>query len=152
MLVFLSGLVIDVDLRSHENNLAHRTREIDRERLIVRRGHPFSITVQCSEPLPPKHHLELVLHLGEYRRSRDLFPQIITELNIDYSSIQIPSNHKLCNLEAAVYPEDWSIIFSSNTTLLLLQYLELFLPIEAILCDKLRQKSHVKIKTIISEE
>ncbi|XP_072241446.1 protein-glutamine gamma-glutamyltransferase 2-like [Leuresthes tenuis] len=54
-----------VDLRSHENNLAHRTREIDRERLIVRRGHPFSITASCSESLPPEHHLELVLHLGK---------------------------------------------------------------------------------------
>nr|XP_046251220.1 protein-glutamine gamma-glutamyltransferase 2 [Scatophagus argus] len=59
------GLIIDVNLRSHENNLAHRTREIDRERLIVRRGQPFSITLHCSDSLPPKHHLELVLHLGK---------------------------------------------------------------------------------------
>uniref|UniRef100_A0A8C4EUV9 protein-glutamine gamma-glutamyltransferase n=1 Tax=Dicentrarchus labrax TaxID=13489 RepID=A0A8C4EUV9_DICLA len=59
------SLIIDVDLRSHENNLAHRTREIDRERLIVRRGQPFSITLQFSDSLPPKHHLELVLHLGK---------------------------------------------------------------------------------------
>ncbi|XP_070763170.1 protein-glutamine gamma-glutamyltransferase 2-like [Enoplosus armatus] len=59
------GLILDVDLRSHDNNLAHRTREIDRERLIVRRGQPFSITLQCSDSLPPKHHLELVLHLGK---------------------------------------------------------------------------------------
>ncbi|KAK2918158.1 hypothetical protein Q8A73_004904 [Channa argus] len=64
-LLVLLGLIIDVDLRSHENNLVHHTREIDRERLIVRRGQPFSITVQCSGSLPPKHHLELVLHLGE---------------------------------------------------------------------------------------
>lgn len=60
-----SGLIFDMDLRSHENNLAHRTREIDRERLIVRRGQPFSITLQCSESLHPKYHLELVLHLGK---------------------------------------------------------------------------------------
>ncbi|XP_020508731.1 protein-glutamine gamma-glutamyltransferase 2 [Labrus bergylta] len=60
-----NGLIIDVDVRSHENNLFHRTREIDRERLIVRRGQPFSITLQCSDSLPPKHHLELVLHLGK---------------------------------------------------------------------------------------
>ncbi|XP_070686853.1 protein-glutamine gamma-glutamyltransferase 2 [Pempheris klunzingeri] len=59
------GLIVDVDLRSRDNNLAHRTREIDRRRLIVRRGQPFSITLQCSESLPPKHHLELVLHLGK---------------------------------------------------------------------------------------
>ncbi|XP_029289120.1 protein-glutamine gamma-glutamyltransferase 2-like [Cottoperca gobio] len=59
-----NGVITDVDLRSHENNLAHRTRDIDRERLIVRRGQPFSITLQCSEYLPTKHHLELILHLG----------------------------------------------------------------------------------------
>ncbi|KAM4573912.1 protein-glutamine gamma-glutamyltransferase 2-like [Odontesthes bonariensis] len=60
-----NGLIADVDLRSRENNSAHRTREIDRERLIVRRGQPFSITVQCSETLPPEHHLELLLRLGK---------------------------------------------------------------------------------------
>ncbi|XP_015242700.1 PREDICTED: protein-glutamine gamma-glutamyltransferase 2-like [Cyprinodon variegatus] len=60
-----NSFIVDVDLRSHENNLAHRTREIDRERLIVRRGQPFFITVQCSDPLPPNHQLELVLHLGK---------------------------------------------------------------------------------------
>ncbi|XP_070686673.1 protein-glutamine gamma-glutamyltransferase 2-like [Pempheris klunzingeri] len=61
----IMSLIVDVDLRSRDNNLAHRTREIDRRRLIVRRGQPFSITLQCSESLPPKHHLELVLHLGK---------------------------------------------------------------------------------------
>ncbi|XP_012718407.2 protein-glutamine gamma-glutamyltransferase 2 [Fundulus heteroclitus] len=60
-----NSFIVDVDLRSHENNLAHRTREIDRERLIVRRGQPFSISVQCLDSLPPKHQLELVLHLGK---------------------------------------------------------------------------------------
>ncbi|XP_040894494.1 protein-glutamine gamma-glutamyltransferase 2 [Toxotes jaculatrix] len=60
-----NSLIRGVNLRSHENNLAHRTREIDRERLIVRRGQPFSITLQCSDSLSPKHHLELALHLGK---------------------------------------------------------------------------------------
>ncbi|MED6254439.1 Protein-glutamine gamma-glutamyltransferase 2 [Ataeniobius toweri] len=60
-----NSFIVDVDLRSHENNLFHRTREIDRERLIVRRGQPFSITVQLSDSLPHKHQLELVLHLGK---------------------------------------------------------------------------------------
>ncbi|XP_071403469.1 protein-glutamine gamma-glutamyltransferase 2-like [Centroberyx affinis] len=60
-----NGVIVGVDLRSHENNQAHRTREIDRERLIVRRGQPFSITLQMSNSLPPKHHLALVLHLGK---------------------------------------------------------------------------------------
>ncbi|XP_028263237.1 protein-glutamine gamma-glutamyltransferase 2-like [Parambassis ranga] len=59
------GLITDMDVRSRENNLAHRTREIDQERLIVRRGQPFYITLQCSDSLPPRHHLELVLHLGK---------------------------------------------------------------------------------------
>ncbi|XP_029010677.1 protein-glutamine gamma-glutamyltransferase 2 [Betta splendens] len=59
------GLGFEVDLRSRQNNSAHRTREIDQQRLIVRRGQPFSITLQCSDSLPPKHHLELVLHLGK---------------------------------------------------------------------------------------
>lgn len=57
--------ITEVDVRSHENNLVHRTREIDRERLIVRRGQPFSITLQCSDPLPPKHYLDLMLHIGK---------------------------------------------------------------------------------------
>lgn len=69
-LLFVLGLISDVDLRSRENNSAHRTREIDQKRLIVRRGQPFSITVQCNGSLPPKHHLDLVLHLGEYRLTR----------------------------------------------------------------------------------
>uniref|UniRef100_A0A8C6SN21 protein-glutamine gamma-glutamyltransferase n=1 Tax=Neogobius melanostomus TaxID=47308 RepID=A0A8C6SN21_9GOBI len=59
------GRITEVDVRSDENNLAHRTRDIDRECLIVRRGQPFSITVQSSEPLPPKHYMELVLYVGK---------------------------------------------------------------------------------------
>ncbi|KAM4619171.1 protein-glutamine gamma-glutamyltransferase 2 [Polymixia lowei] len=58
-------VMVGVDLRSRENNRAHRTEEIDRGRLIVRRGQPFSITLQCSDSLPPEHHLVLVLHLGK---------------------------------------------------------------------------------------
>uniref|UniRef100_A0A7N8WQJ1 protein-glutamine gamma-glutamyltransferase n=1 Tax=Mastacembelus armatus TaxID=205130 RepID=A0A7N8WQJ1_9TELE len=63
--LLLTSLIIDVDLRSHENNSAHHTREIDRERLIVRRGQSFSITLQCSDSVPPRHYLELILHLGK---------------------------------------------------------------------------------------
>ncbi|XP_077461034.1 protein-glutamine gamma-glutamyltransferase 2-like isoform X2 [Stigmatopora argus] len=40
--------IVNVDPRCRENNLAHRTKEIDRTRLIVRRGQCFSISVQCS--------------------------------------------------------------------------------------------------------
>ncbi|KAG7522383.1 protein-glutamine gamma-glutamyltransferase 2-like [Solea senegalensis] len=60
-----NGVISNVEVRSHENNLVHRTREIDRQRLIVRRGQPFSITFQCPHSLTPKHHLELVLYLGK---------------------------------------------------------------------------------------
>ncbi|KAM7413886.1 hypothetical protein PAMA_018944 [Pampus argenteus] len=60
-----NSLIIAADLRSRENNLAHRTREIDWERLIVRRGQPFSITLQCSDFVSPKHDLQLTLHLGK---------------------------------------------------------------------------------------
>ncbi|XP_057699652.1 protein-glutamine gamma-glutamyltransferase 2-like [Corythoichthys intestinalis] len=40
--------IVTVDPRCRENNSAHRTREIDQTRLIVRRGQSFSISVQCS--------------------------------------------------------------------------------------------------------
>uniref|UniRef100_A0AAQ5YC18 protein-glutamine gamma-glutamyltransferase n=1 Tax=Amphiprion ocellaris TaxID=80972 RepID=A0AAQ5YC18_AMPOC len=59
-----NGLIIDVDVRSRENNSVHRTKEINPQHLIVRRGQSFSVTLQLSTSLPPKHHLELVLHLG----------------------------------------------------------------------------------------
>ncbi|XP_061826241.1 protein-glutamine gamma-glutamyltransferase 2-like [Nerophis lumbriciformis] len=56
---------MDVDPKCRENNSAHHTKDIDRERLIVRRGQPFSISVHCSESLHRDHHLALVLHLGK---------------------------------------------------------------------------------------
>ncbi|XP_047452542.1 protein-glutamine gamma-glutamyltransferase 2 [Mugil cephalus] len=59
----IGGLITGVDVRSRENNANHRTKEIDGQRLIVRRGQPFYITVQCS--LPFGHELEVVLHLGK---------------------------------------------------------------------------------------
>ncbi|TNN01015.1 hypothetical protein fugu_012261 [Takifugu bimaculatus] len=62
--LLLPGLMVGVDLRSHQNNLAHRTREMDGERLVVRRGQPFSVAVQWRRALPPRHYLDLVLHLG----------------------------------------------------------------------------------------
>ncbi|CDQ73560.1 unnamed protein product [Oncorhynchus mykiss] len=54
-----------VDLRCQVNNHAHRTGEMDLERLLVRRGQPFSLALQCSTPLPPKHKLAMILHLGK---------------------------------------------------------------------------------------
>uniref|UniRef100_A0A1A8D056 protein-glutamine gamma-glutamyltransferase n=1 Tax=Nothobranchius kadleci TaxID=1051664 RepID=A0A1A8D056_NOTKA len=55
---------LNVDLRSYENNSAHRTADIDRRRLIVRRCQPFYITVQCSDSQLLQNKLELMLHLG----------------------------------------------------------------------------------------
>ncbi|CAL8262466.1 unnamed protein product [Merluccius merluccius] len=46
------GFFSGVDLRSSDNNRAHRTDEIDTQRLIVRRGKPFSVVVQCSSEVP----------------------------------------------------------------------------------------------------
>ncbi|XP_076846962.1 protein-glutamine gamma-glutamyltransferase 2-like [Brachyhypopomus gauderio] len=56
-----------VDLQCRVNNRAHRTEEMGPERLVVRRGQPFSLLVQCTDspPLPPHHQLALVLHLGK---------------------------------------------------------------------------------------
>lgn len=56
-----------VDLQSKGNNRAHHTEEIGTERLVVRRGQPFSILLHCTDspPLPPNHQLTLVLNLGQ---------------------------------------------------------------------------------------
>uniref|UniRef100_A0AAY4DHP4 protein-glutamine gamma-glutamyltransferase n=1 Tax=Denticeps clupeoides TaxID=299321 RepID=A0AAY4DHP4_9TELE len=56
-----------VDLCCQANNHTHRTKEMDVDRLLVRRGQPFSFALECSgsPPQPPDHQLTLVLHLGE---------------------------------------------------------------------------------------
>nr|XP_057944140.1 protein-glutamine gamma-glutamyltransferase 2 isoform X2 [Doryrhamphus excisus] len=59
------AVIMDVDPRCHQNNSAHNTKDIDRERLIVRRGQPFSIFVQCSDSMGRDHRLALLLHLGK---------------------------------------------------------------------------------------
>ncbi|KAJ3596613.1 hypothetical protein NHX12_003017 [Muraenolepis orangiensis] len=55
------GIIAGVDLGSRINNRAHRTNEIDWQRLIVRRGQPFSLTVHCSSPLASDLELALLL-------------------------------------------------------------------------------------------
>ncbi|KAJ8281192.1 hypothetical protein GJAV_G00064560 [Gymnothorax javanicus] len=62
-----SEMFIGVDLQCRVNNRAHRTIEMDKERLLVRRGQSFSLELQCSAapPQPPKHSLALVLHFGK---------------------------------------------------------------------------------------
>ncbi|XP_041693280.1 protein-glutamine gamma-glutamyltransferase 2-like isoform X2 [Coregonus clupeaformis] len=60
-----NSVFMGMDLRCQVNNHAHRTEEMDLERLLVRRGQPFSLALQCSTPLPPKHKLAMILHLGK---------------------------------------------------------------------------------------
>ncbi|XP_035275703.1 protein-glutamine gamma-glutamyltransferase 2 [Anguilla anguilla] len=62
-----SDVFSGVDLQCRVNNRAHRTEEMDAERLLVRRGQPFSLVLQCTgaPPQPPRHRLALVLHLGK---------------------------------------------------------------------------------------
>ncbi|GAA6101797.1 protein-glutamine gamma-glutamyltransferase 2 [Tachysurus ichikawai] len=56
----------DVNLQCKVNNRAHHTEEVGTDRLVVRRGQPFSIILHCTDspPLPPNHQLILVLNLG----------------------------------------------------------------------------------------
>ncbi|XP_058244165.1 protein-glutamine gamma-glutamyltransferase 2 [Hemibagrus wyckioides] len=58
-----------VNLQCKVNNHAHHTEEVGTDRLVVRRGQPFSIILHCtnSPPLPPDHQLTLVLNLGAQR-------------------------------------------------------------------------------------
>ncbi|XP_037539058.1 protein-glutamine gamma-glutamyltransferase 2-like [Nematolebias whitei] len=73
------GFIVNVDLRSHENNVAHRTLDIDRERLIVRRGQPFSITVQSPDSELLTEQLKLMLHMG---RSNQVEIKVENELEV----------------------------------------------------------------------
>nr|XP_006641558.1 PREDICTED: protein-glutamine gamma-glutamyltransferase 2-like [Lepisosteus oculatus] len=55
-----------VDLQCWTNNQQHRSQEMDTERLILRRGQPFSLTAHSAgpPPQPPARRLAIVLHLG----------------------------------------------------------------------------------------
>ncbi|XP_041125459.1 protein-glutamine gamma-glutamyltransferase 2 isoform X1 [Polyodon spathula] len=65
--ILLSELLEAVDLHCHSNNRAHHTDEVDTERLVLRRGQPFTLTVQCrTRPLQHlTEQLALVLHTGK---------------------------------------------------------------------------------------
>ncbi|KPP75236.1 protein-glutamine gamma-glutamyltransferase 2-like [Scleropages formosus] len=56
-----------VDLQCWANNPAHHTEEMNNERLLVRRGQPFFVALQCtgSTPQPPERCINLILHLGK---------------------------------------------------------------------------------------
>ncbi|KAL4657032.1 protein-glutamine gamma-glutamyltransferase 2-like [Arapaima gigas] len=55
-----------VDLQCRANNHAHHTEEMDGECLLVRRGQPFSLALQCtgSTAHSPGQCINLILHLG----------------------------------------------------------------------------------------
>ncbi|KAJ8358756.1 hypothetical protein SKAU_G00152810 [Synaphobranchus kaupii] len=55
--------ISEVDLHCEKNNEAHRTSEISTERLIVRRGQPFLLTLHSSSALKPEA-LELTVQTG----------------------------------------------------------------------------------------
>uniref|UniRef100_A0A671MJ83 protein-glutamine gamma-glutamyltransferase n=1 Tax=Sinocyclocheilus anshuiensis TaxID=1608454 RepID=A0A671MJ83_9TELE len=60
-----------------ENNHTHRTEEMDVERLVVRRGQPFSVVLQCTEQIPQlqDHQLNLILHLDSQDNGKWWFNQ-----------------------------------------------------------------------------
>ncbi|KAJ8358755.1 hypothetical protein SKAU_G00152800 [Synaphobranchus kaupii] len=59
----LTSDISEVVLHCEKNNEAHRTSEISTERLIVRRGQPFLLTLHSSSALKPEA-LELTVQTG----------------------------------------------------------------------------------------
>uniref|UniRef100_A0A4W4G3Y5 protein-glutamine gamma-glutamyltransferase n=1 Tax=Electrophorus electricus TaxID=8005 RepID=A0A4W4G3Y5_ELEEL len=58
---------IEWNLQCRVNNRAHRTKEMGSEWLVVRRGQPFSLLLQCADTLllAAHHQLALLIQLGE---------------------------------------------------------------------------------------
>uniref|UniRef100_A0A4W4FZT3 protein-glutamine gamma-glutamyltransferase n=1 Tax=Electrophorus electricus TaxID=8005 RepID=A0A4W4FZT3_ELEEL len=63
----VSTVLRGVDLQCRVNNRAHRTKEMGSEWLVVRRGQPFSLLLQCADTLllAAHHQLALLIQLGE---------------------------------------------------------------------------------------
>ncbi|XP_028591568.2 protein 4.2-like isoform X1 [Podarcis muralis] len=64
------------DLQPSRNNAAHRTAAVSTERLVVRRGQPFALTLHFREPLPgaPRRYLRktcLVAQTGQRPSQKD---------------------------------------------------------------------------------
>uniref|UniRef100_A0A3B3VFA6 Transglutaminase N-terminal domain-containing protein n=2 Tax=Poecilia TaxID=8080 RepID=A0A3B3VFA6_9TELE len=53
-----------VDLHCHANNVAHNTHEISTSQLIVRRGQPFSITLELDFAFSTSESLKLTVETG----------------------------------------------------------------------------------------
>ncbi|XP_062860403.1 protein-glutamine gamma-glutamyltransferase 2 [Trichomycterus rosablanca] len=67
-MAYHNALFQGVDLQCQVNNRFHHTEEMGTERLVVRRGQPFSILLRFKDsPLhPPDHQLTLILNLGTH--------------------------------------------------------------------------------------
>lgn len=60
-----SQVFVEVDLHIEANNDKHRTSEISLEQLVLRRGHPFDLTIELEQPFDPKRDpLILRAHTG----------------------------------------------------------------------------------------
>ncbi|KAJ8358750.1 hypothetical protein SKAU_G00152750 [Synaphobranchus kaupii] len=68
-----------VDFHCEKNNEAHRTSEISTERLIVRRGQPFLLTLHSSSALKPEA-LELTVQTGS-EPSEDLGTKAVFDVS-----------------------------------------------------------------------
>uniref|UniRef100_A0A3B3U2V2 Protein-glutamine gamma-glutamyltransferase 2 n=1 Tax=Poecilia latipinna TaxID=48699 RepID=A0A3B3U2V2_9TELE len=59
-----SALEPNLDLHCHANNVAHNTHEISTSQLIVRRGQPFSITLELDFAFSTSESLKLTVETG----------------------------------------------------------------------------------------
>lgn len=70
LIVFFCTLALfqGLDLQCQVNNRFHHTDEMGTERLVVRRGQPFSVLLKFkdSQLHPPDHQITLILNLGKY--------------------------------------------------------------------------------------
>lgn len=58
MFCFLALQVLHLDLQRASNTIAHRTNEFMTEKLVVRRGEPFSMKVMFNRAVQPEDNLK----------------------------------------------------------------------------------------------
>uniref|UniRef100_A0A8C4S026 protein-glutamine gamma-glutamyltransferase n=1 Tax=Erpetoichthys calabaricus TaxID=27687 RepID=A0A8C4S026_ERPCA len=81
-------------------HLSHHTEEIDTKRLIVRRGQPFSMTIQCRDVsrLQMAGSLEIILHTGKEDFIQIQVPQSEVETDSWWFSLQAGPQDILLNV------------------------------------------------------
>ncbi|XP_014874844.1 protein-glutamine gamma-glutamyltransferase E-like [Poecilia latipinna] len=62
----VANAIKKVDLHCHANNVAHNTHEISTSQLIVRRGQPFSITLELDFAFSTSESLKLTVETGRF--------------------------------------------------------------------------------------